>query len=117
MQKNELRLLKFCVSYPNWHTVAKSDRAARDAMRSLIGKGLLEHSSETDQIRLAIPKRYYINEKAVSALLDNCAFAAVTIGLIQAKDELKHPQSSLAGQLEEARQHLRANAALVSEGN
>lgn len=41
MGKNQLRLLKFAITYKGWHPYG-TDRSTVDAVNSLVGKGLLK---------------------------------------------------------------------------
>jgi hypothetical protein len=60
MGKNQLRLLKFAIEYPTWHTYGK-DRSTVDAIRSLDGKGLIV-LNEFRQFRIAIKSEYLENK-------------------------------------------------------
>lgn len=53
MGKNILRLLRFAISYPGWHTYGK-DRSTVDALRRLENLGLIERN-EHRQFRLIPP--------------------------------------------------------------
>lgn len=51
MGKHMLRLLKFAIKYPGWHSWAKGDTAAINAVRRLVNHGLLE-INDCGQFRL-----------------------------------------------------------------
>lgn len=58
MGKHQLRLLKFAIAYPGWHSLSKNDPAARNAVQSLTSTGLLElgrHEKAQWQFRLTPP--------------------------------------------------------------
>lgn len=56
MGRHMLRLLKFAISYPGWHTLSKHDPAARRAVNRLVGLGILEWNQPTHQFRLTQAK-------------------------------------------------------------
>ena len=57
MGRHMLRLLKFSIRYPGWHSMSKYDPVARRAMRRLEARGLLEVIG--DQFRLHVPEDWY----------------------------------------------------------
>lgn len=69
MGKNILRLLKFAVRYPGWHSFGK-DRSTTDSVRVLAGHGLIE-INQYRQFRLNTPKGWVADYGPLGAALQN----------------------------------------------